>query len=184
MGTLQGSYFSLSMPWHIAAAVRFVSFGIGGWITCIIQLWGCWDTWLQVYRSSARSIVMFAGGVLWESTPRLLFQAMIASQLVLLTWYIQTYADLCLLCPWEDTSIMWHSLMTIIGRPGSPFWTARSPRISCRGSKSLKLLWRTKQEGRSESWDWITGVSIPPRSLMDIVDRRVSRDSWQFRAEL
>ena len=39
-GNCIGSCFSLSMPWHIAAIVSFVFFGIGGWLTCIIQLGG------------------------------------------------------------------------------------------------------------------------------------------------
>ena len=50
-------------------------------------------------------------------------------------------------------------------------------RRSCRGSKNSKLLWRTKLGGGFKHSDQITGVSIPPRSLMCIVDRKKYRDS-------
>ena len=100
--------------------------------------------------------------------------------LTLLISYEWICVDLCHLFLWEDMSTMWHSLMIIPRRPGSTSWRARNLRRTCRGSKSSNLLWRTRQGGRYRLSNRITGVSIPPRSLMDIADRRAFGGSCQF----
>ena len=64
------------MHWHRHKAVVIcVSYGTWGWPTFIIQLRGCWETWPQVFQISIQSRVVYVEGVLWESTPRLLFWA-------------------------------------------------------------------------------------------------------------
>ena len=85
------------------------------------------------------------------------------------------HSDLCgpmssvSLTGYEFTSL---PLMTILGRPGSISLEARDRRKSCFGSKSSKLLWRTKQERRSRYFGQTMEVGMLLVLLMSIVDRR------------
>ena len=96
----------------LRATVSCVSYGIGGWPIFTIQLCRCWERWLQVCQSSPHSQVVCVEGLLWESTPRLLFQALIPDQRDCFSWYIQIYVVPCLLPLWQDMSITSLSLMT------------------------------------------------------------------------
>ena len=172
------------MLWHIAMIVSFVNYIIGVWIMCIIQLWRCWGTWLQVCVTSTLSIVMYADGVLWESTTRLFLQAVIVVEKKSLIWYILICVVLCHLFIWEVLSIMWQSSMFVQGRPGSTSWGAINLSRYCRGSKSSKLLWRTILGGVFENPDNTTRVIIPPSISLGIEFNREFGDNWQYRTIL
>ena len=117
---------------------------------------------------------MFAGGVLWGSTPRLFSRAVSAGVLDLI------HSDLC--GPMLVVSLRGYVYsVTFIDDHSRKTWIyfrrARNLRRSCRGSKSSKLLWRTRQGGRYRLSDWITGVSIPLSISMGIAKRRTSGGS-------